>query len=45
MNTEQFGQFARAFGLRRSHKEKKRFVENLTNLFAGYGYSMKTASV
>ena len=40
MNTEQFGQFARAFGLRRSHKEKKRFVENLTNLFAGYGYSV-----
>lgn len=41
MNTEQFGQFARTFGRRRSRKEKNRFVENLQPVFRSYGYDMK----
>lgn len=40
MDVNQFKQFALAFGIRRSKKQKAVFKDNLKSVFANYGYSM-----
>lgn len=40
MEFDQFKIFAQVFGVRRSRKQKDRFLENLKGLFGSYGYTM-----